>query len=346
MNSMLVLLSEEGWTNRPNAMKHKQITIDRRLIVAITGAVFLMMAGLVTGVEGHDKKSKKKTDDKSRVMYYSTEDRGYLGITMQDLSDELIEGMDLNVKQGVLINEVMEGSPAEEAGLQDRDVIVAFDGKEVESTSDLQELVGHVEPGSKVKIKVIRDGKKKTLKVTIGEWPEGQSFSFRLPEMDSRRFDVSRIVEAIRPHRLGVRVSDLNDDLASYFGVDEGEGLLVLSVVEESTAEEAGIKAGDVIVGIDGEDVRAVGDIHDHLAELDKGDNVTVTVVRKNKRVELEGEIKSGGTWFESRSFDLPSMPRVRAFEAPHMDDIREQLEDLRKELDKLRKELKESKGT
>lgn len=268
-------------------------------------------------------------------------DRPFLGVTMQELTEEVKEGLGVDVKQGVLISDVIEGSPAEEAGIEEGDVVVEFAGKKVDSPSALQDLVLEQEEGDEVTIKLVRDGKTRTVKVTIGEsddfmtWiaPEGMEFDFS---------NLPYAAQWFGGPRLGVRISDMDEDLASYFGVKEGEGVLVLGIDEDSSAEGAGIKSGDVIVEVEGDKIESAGDIREALEDKEKGDEFTVTVVRKKKRQELNGTIKEGGLrWYQSHA--RRGAPDVQ-FYRQHSDELRKELDELRKEVDELKKELKKSR--
>ena len=110
-------------------------------------------------------------------------EQGYLGVYLQELTSDLKESLDLDESvKGVLISGVVEDSPAEEAGLEDGDVIISFDGKKVYSAKKLTGLVRKTEPGSRVKIKLIRDGDDKRLTVTLGEKSSSISYELLSPE--------------------------------------------------------------------------------------------------------------------------------------------------------------------
>lgn len=339
------LKDKEGRTIRPNHMKNKDLALTRFragllvLLGVVVASVFVAQA-----VNAH--KERRHGKDKAERILIQERHGPFLGVKMQELSEALSDGLDTKVKKGVLVTEVIEGSPAERAGLEDGDIIVEFDGNKVNSPDELQSLVGEADDGDEVKIKVVRGKKSKTLKVTLGDWEDHptfgflRDFDFEAPHVES----FSHYANLLRPRRLGVHVSELNGDLAPYFGVKAGEGLLVLEVSDESTAEEAGVKAGDVIVKVEGEDIRSTGDIHEQISELDAGDEVNITVVRKKKTMELKTEMKEGGRyWFQS---GRGRAPRARAFSLPHIEideDIRKELDELRKEIEELKKELKKS---
>jgi C-terminal processing protease CtpA/Prc len=115
-------------------------------------------------------------------------------------------------------------------------------------------------------------------------------------------------------------------------------------VHDESTAEALGVKAGDVIVEVEGNEIHSAKDVRESLSELDEGDDVNVTVVRKTKRVELKGELKEGSQARWHHEF-RGRKPQIRSFTIPHIedDDLRKEVDELRKEIEELKKELKKS---
>jgi serine protease Do len=240
---------------------------------------------------------------------------------------------------------VIDGSPADKAGIQDGDIIVEFKGKKVKSPDELRELVAKQEIGDEIKVKVVRGEDSETLQITLGDWADQPAFAWSGRNLAPHMGRAMRWVSKFSHKQLGVRVSQVNEDLGSYFGVDEGEGVLVLSIVDESTAEAIGIKAGDVVVEVEGEEIQSAGDIRESLSDIDDGDEVNVTVVRKKKRVELKGEYKgnSNATWFSNNW--QGHGPRFRAFAIPddYKDELRKELDELREELEDLKKELKKS---
>jgi S1-C subfamily serine protease len=286
--------------------------------------------------------------------------KGYLGVFMQELDEDVREGLDLKVKSGVLISGVEKGSPAEEAGVEDGDVIVEFDGKKVGDPDALRDLVADTEPGQEVRIKVVRNGKKKTLDVVVGEWPDDEDW-FSIGDLRFDRGDwshVDNIVQAFSPKpRLGVEVAELNDDLAPYFKTEAGGGVLVLKINEESVAEEAGIKSGDVIQKVGEEPVTTVEELRESLEDYEEGDEVPIVVLRKGKKNTLTatmdepwGQFHWSGKPRQFYKFD--TMPRMYKYHSktPKIDiysdddDLREEIDDLKKELKELKKEVKELK--
>jgi serine protease Do len=284
--------------------------------------------------------------------------KGYLGVFMQELDRDVREGLDLKVKNGVLVSGVEKGSPADDAGLEEGDVVVEFNGKKVGDPEDLRELAAEAEPGQKVVIEVIRDGKTKTLELVVGEWPDDSDwFSVGDLHFDSDDWSgVHNVVNAFTSKpRLGVEVTELNDDLAPYFKTKSGEGVLVLEVNEESVAEEAGIKAGDVIQKVGEEPVTTVTELRESLEDYEEGDEVPILVVRKGKKKTVTATMDEPHADFlwsgQPRGvYKFDRMPKAYKFHSGtpkidiYTDDVHEEIEDLKKELEELRKEIKELK--
>ncbi len=162
--------------------------------------------------------------------------RGFLGVDIQDLAPDLAASFGLKEDtKGVLIPNVRKGSAAEKAGLKHGDVIVEFEGKPVEKVKELQKRVGMLKPGTKVKIVVLRDGKRKTLSVELGKRPSQAEIAGAPPEA---------------LEQLGLTVKDLTDDLARRLGYEGLTGVLVSRVEPGSQAARKNITAGTLIMEV------------------------------------------------------------------------------------------------
>jgi S1-C subfamily serine protease len=318
-------------------------------IVGLIGLTILLMAFVWVAVAEAGDKDKEKTIH----IYTSGDDvdKGYLGVKMQELDDDLREGLDIKVKSGVLINEVIEGSPAEVAGIEDGDVIIEFNGEKVDSPSALQDLVASLESGETVEIKIFRDNRVKTYEVTIGDWPEDNTWSVIAPE-HMMWFDKGKnfLFSSFGRGQLGVNVAELNDDLAPYFDAKKGEGVLVTNVVDESTAMEMGIKAGDVIVKVADEEIGSREELVDAVHEIEPGEAFEVTVIRQKSTVTLEGEMQEAAATAyvnalkgHSSRLRIPRMEMhdMHEFSDDEMEELRKEMETLREELEEMKKELK-----
>ncbi len=247
---------------------------------------------------------------------------GWIGVYVQELDNELRKYLDINERYGVLINDVVADGPAEDAGLRNEDVIVKFDDKRIRKTTDLTRAVQRRNPGEKVEVEIVRDKKKRKMKIKIGRKTQdyySEEFDDQSKRPKSFSFRINRGVW------LGVRLAELNKDLAEYFEVDEREGVLVLSVEDESPADLAGLKAGDVLLEIEGRRVRDEEDVQDRISNREVGDEIEIKFKRKGRNESIQVELGRGtGNYY----FDADKMREWRD------DSHRDQLHDLR---DKIR---------
>jgi serine protease Do len=268
---------------------------------------------------------------------------GYIGVVMQELTKDVRDGLGLKIKSGVLVSDVMDDSPAEEAGLEDGDVIIEFDGRKVRSPRDLKKLVLRTDVGDEVEVKIVRNNEKKTLHITVGEEPESGSFTLDLPE-DLPDF-TSGLMTFFNPaRRLGVRVTDLNEDLGAYFDVGEGEGVLVLDVEDDSPAADAGIKPGDVIVELNGEKIHSAAQLKDEIRDLEGDENVDLKVIRRGKGKKLSAKLEeSEGCWsLRSWKYRRPFGGRVYISDRDR-DSLRREIRELKEEVEKLKRKIEKS---
>jgi len=187
--------------------------------------------------------------------------RGWLGVLIQDVNHELAESFGMEKPQGALVAKVFPDTPAEKAGFEVGDIIIKFDGKEVERSSHLPPIVGKTPVGSTVKVVVIRNGKRVILNVTIGELP---------PEDDVKLAVTDQGTQSATSSRLGLSVSDLDDEKKV-----DGGGILVQSV-ESGPAQDAKIRKNDIIVMINNTKVKNVTHFKEIVGELS---NKTVPVL-------------------------------------------------------------------
>ncbi len=193
--------------------------------------------------------------------------RGWLGVLIQDVTRELAESFAMEKPIGALVSRVLPDSPAEKAGLEVGDVIVAFEGHEIGRSSDLPPLVGGSRVGSTARLDLIRDGKKMTLEVVLSELPAEDGVRLAAGEPGKRTIE-----------RLGLTVRDLDDDLKERLSVDRG---VVVDGVDDGPASRAGILAGDVLLKINDDDVRDVRQLARVVDGLDGDRPVRVLIQRR-----------------------------------------------------------------
>jgi periplasmic serine protease, Do/DeqQ family len=178
--------------------------------------------------------------------------RGYLGVSVQDITPTLAEHFELKERKGALVAEVVPDSPADKAGLENGDIITKFNGKPVNDARHLKLTVATVPPGEKVKTEVLRDGDKKTIEVTITKRPGDRSLA---------RNDGGTFGDEDTGTLRGVGVADLDTAARREFGVPRNvRGALVTSVDPDSAAAAAGLQPGDVIQEINRQPVRNADD--------------------------------------------------------------------------------------
>ena len=183
--------------------------------------------------------------------------RGWLGVRIQDVTDDLAEGLGLEEARGALVTDVPEG-PAAEAGMEAGDVILSFDGVDVDDTRGLVNQVGNTEVGKEVRVLVFRDGATETLRVTLGLRDDPNA-----PVPASINRD-----EPITSEMMGLTISNITDELREQLGLAENaEGLVVADVDESSEAYEEGLRAGDLITEAGQEKVTTVTDLEARIAE-------------------------------------------------------------------------------
>ena len=192
--------------------------------------------------------------------------RGWLGVSIQEITSELAEALDMDVPKGALISQIVEDSPAEKSGLKEEDVILFFDGEEIFYSSDLPLTVGAIRPNSEVNAMVLRNGKKKTIKVTVGELPKDPELAFNDTEKNI----------------LGLVVNNQTNTEDRNFL----EGVIVSQVDPQGIAYRSGIRTGDIIYSLARIKVKNVAEFKDILSELDTERNTTIGVARNgNKRI-------------------------------------------------------------
>lgn len=273
----------------------------------------------------------------------------YLGVYIREVTDEDVERLDLREERGALVTDVPDEGPAAEAGLQADDVIVSWNGADVESAAQMRRLVGETPAGRSVDLGYVRDGEQRTATVELAErstsatrWSQrgelGADVRGRLEEsLGDAQFRLRELRDGhgnfrmfMHGGRLGIGIQNLGDQLAEYFGADDG-GVLVTSVRDDSPAAEAGLRAGDVIVRVDDEPVMDPGDLVREVGRSDAGE-IELRILRDRKertiratlpeRPEGVREMRSGNAFFfapEVGNFEFELLP------LPELDfDIRE----------------------
>ncbi len=191
--------------------------------------------------------------------------RGWLGVVIQEVDRDLAESFGLDRPHGALVNRVLEGSPADEAGLEAGDIITRFADTVIEFSTELPHVVGRMRPGSTAKLNIVREGEAMTLDVRVGE----------LPERDEADDEYAGPAQQA-PSRIGLAVEPLPEEAAGEMGIDGGVRVLEA----RGAAAQAGIRSGDVVTRLNNQEVRDVEGFMDITDALPPGRSVPVLIIR------------------------------------------------------------------
>ena len=197
--------------------------------------------------------------------------RGWLGVLIDDVSPGMAESLDMDRPRGAWIAKVLPDGPAASAGLEENDIVLEFDGNVVSRSSDLPPIVGRTRVGTRVPVKVLRDGEARTLYVLTAE----------LPGEDEIRFAVGRTPEPTTIAALGIEVAEPTPEQRRQWGLSEG-GVLVTEV-EEGPAYRAGLRPGDLILSVEGADVNGAGELLDLTERLPGDEEFSILAQRRDE---------------------------------------------------------------
>jgi len=191
--------------------------------------------------------------------------RGWLGIAIQDVNDELAASFGVREREGVLVADVIKGGPAETAGLKPGDVIIELNGAKIREVPELQRRVANVAPGQSVAVRVVRDRAAQSLRVRVGEMPTDEPVV---------------ATPGSGPEGFGLQVEPLAPDSAERLGLSFTEGLLVVDVASGGPADRAGLRRGDVIREVDRQAVYDTASLSRTLAAVPAGRSVLLWIYR------------------------------------------------------------------
>lgn len=323
-----------------------------------------LIAGIVLAVGlfmGSNMLFAKSSEDDAAEAY----EKAWLGVYMQDLNEDIAEALGIEVEEGVLINDVIDDSPADKAGLEDGDVIVRLGSDVVDDSGDLSKAIKSRKPGEKVDLVIYRDGEKKDISVVLGESQERKDRRFSLEAPKAKQYS-QLFKEMTSGGYLGVVLQSLSEQLADYFEVEDG--VLITEVEKDSPADKAGLKAGDVIVALNGKEVNTPSDVSSMIRKYEEGEKVDIEVVRKGSEMQFTAEIAErefddqwyglfGGENWEPGIIQIPDPHHFqwnfdpddfnfdyKQFNKEFNEEFREEMKELREELNELRDELQELK--
>lgn len=236
-------------------LKGEVIGINTAIVAAGQGIGFAIPMNLAKGII-------EQLKDQGEVT------RGWLGVAIQDLNEELAEYYGVKGEKGVLVTEVFPGDPADTAGIKPKDIVIEVNGEKVTTSRELSRTIADIGVGEKAKILVLRDGKKKIFNVEIAKREDSKLISRRSPRDEG--------------DELGIRVTNLTSEIARRFNIPETEGVIVVGVESGSKGSEAGIRSGDVIKEINHREIKTVDDYLTVLDQIEIGETIHFFLQRLN----------------------------------------------------------------
>jgi serine protease Do len=238
-------------------------------VIGINTAIFSPSGGSV-GI-GFAVPSALARNVIEQIRQFGHTRRGWLGVNIQTVTDELAEGLKLPRPSGALVSNVADGSPAADAGIEKGDVILKFDGRDIGEMRRLPRIVADTPIDKTVDVVLWRDGREQRVKVKIGELNEAEVAA--LPEQPE-----TQAPEAAKVEALGMSLAEVTPELRQQFQLDESAaGVLVIGVAEGSPASEKGLQAGDVVVEVDQKEVATPSDVQAQIAAARKANQRVVT---------------------------------------------------------------------
>jgi serine protease Do len=198
--------------------------------------------------------------------------RGYVGLWLQEVTEDLVKALGLENKEGVLVADVVENGPADRAGIKRGDVIVSYEGKKIEDGAQLKNMVAQTEPGAAAKAVIIRDGQKKEVNLKLTERKEGEKQTSR--KKTNKKKSSSR--------NLGFEIQELTSDIAEQLGFVDEIGVVIAHVFPGTPASEAGLRRGDLIQEVNRRPVQSEEEFDKAIEDL-KGGDILALLVRRGQ---------------------------------------------------------------
>lgn len=207
--------------------------------------------------------------------------RGRIGVVIQEVTAELAESFGLDRARGALVSRVEKGAAASKAGIATSDIILTFDGTEVETSNDLPRIVGQTRPGKKVEVEVWRNKKLKTLTLTVGEIPADTTAK---SETNSSKAATSNVIE-----QLGLAVSDIDPMRLKELELESGVQIDRVA----GAGEQAGLKTGDIVLALNNDDVTSVAQFKRLMTDYESARSVALLIQRGNGSLYVPIRLKS-----------------------------------------------------
>ena len=277
------IVSALGRSNIMNSQSYEDfIQTDAAINPGNSGGALLNMKGELIGINtaiatgGYEKANRGvgfaiPSNMANRIMADLIEKgyvtRAWLGVFIQELDNETAEALDMNTRNGALITDVVEDSPAEEAGIQEGDVIVEFNGKSIADPANLKNVVSLTPPKSTNKLRIIRDGYSKTMNVVLQELPDNPRQVAKSGINNTKTF--------------GLQLKIINDSLREKYDLSDEEDVLVVTNIDpKGEAYDKGIREGDIIKNVGTQRVTSIKDWN-RLIEKSKKKGKVLVLIKK-----------------------------------------------------------------
>ncbi len=296
----------------------------------ILKSLAFVLIGFVVVVDAQTPVPMPRAEGRAFSTFFD-DSGGYLGVQTEEVTKDNFSRYGLSEVRGVAIEKVAEDSPAEKAGLKDGDVIVRLNNEEVTSIRKLSRLLSEVSPDHQVKLMVVRGGSEREIVATLGKRsvPQFEEGGFRMiaPRGELRPFPPSADMPSMPPmrsipmtpgtpgvpfafrmgtsgRRIGISVTTLTKQLSEHYGV--AGGVLINEVRIDSAAAKAGLKAGDVIIEVEGKELKSEGELIRAITEKKEGD-LGLTIIRDRNRQTIRVTPEEGKDGFNSfHMFPVP----------------------------------------
>jgi len=276
-------------------------------------------------------------DPSSQPFGVPSEESGtgaYLGVDISDITSDRLGALKLKEEQGVEITMVDQDAPAGKAGIKEHDVILTMNGTAIESGAQLRRMIREMPAGRMVTFGISRDGQPLTIKAQLADRgktfvyaPKAKDFHIEVPPIPNLPdFDMPFSVVVVHSSaRSGLMVENITPQLGEFFGVKNGNGVLIRSVDKGSRADKAGFRAGDIIVRVNDQPVHDTSDFS-HAMRSRNGSSVTVNVIRDKKEQNLslplpERKDKDSGDMIQEESLEIPDIDAETRVELGEVQD-------------------------
>ncbi len=318
-----------------------------------------MMIALVPLLLSHTYAAQSGPVDPSSPqnwVFSSDNDEGgesWLGVSIADVTTDRLDALKLKEEKGAEVTMVDQDAPAGKAGLQEHDVILSINGTPVESAAQLRRMIHETPPGRVITLGLSRNGQPVSVKVQLASrekefsmfGPKSKDFEVHVPEIHIPEIDIPSItmVMATASVRSGLTVENITSQLGEFFGLKNGNGVLVRNVEKGSRAERAGFHAGDVIVKVNDLFVHDTSDFT-HAVHSRNGNAIKVLVMRDRKEQNLNlvlPESKDSGELWNEESFD--GAQQIQAESAYAVNQLRSEIAKMRPQIELQAREQAES---